>query len=71
LRQLKLDILAMKKMREAEDAAKAKGSGERPIGPSIGHQLGSTVGETTVSQKASRAAAGNLKANEFDSGGSM
>jgi hypothetical protein len=74
LRQLKRDIVAEKKRREAEAAAKAKGSGERPTGQPSGRQPGSAGGETSVPQKAPRATAGKRKANELDSsdlGGSM
>jgi hypothetical protein len=64
LRQLKRDKVAEKKRREAEDAAKAKGSGERPTGQPSGRHPGSAGGETSVSQKAT---AGKRKANELDS----
>jgi hypothetical protein len=69
LRQLERDILAEKKRRVAEAAAKAEGSGERPTGQPSGRQPGSAGGggETSVSQKASRATAGRRKANELDS----
>jgi hypothetical protein len=74
LRQLKLDIVAEKK-REAEAAAKAKGSGKRPTGQASGRQTGSAGGGgTSVSQKDPRAIAGKRKAHELDSsdsGGSM
>jgi hypothetical protein len=74
LRQLKRDIVAEKKRREAAAAAKAKGSGERPTGQPSGRQPGSAEEETAVSQKAPLATAGKRKANEVDSsdsGGSM
>jgi hypothetical protein len=45
LRQLKRDIVAEKKRREAEAAAKAKGSGERPTGQTSGRQPSSARGE--------------------------
>jgi hypothetical protein len=44
LRQLKRYIVAEKKRREAEAAAKAKGSGERPTGHPSGRQPGSAGG---------------------------
>jgi hypothetical protein len=44
LRQLKRDIIAEKKRKEAETAAKAKGSGERPTGQPSGRQPGSAGG---------------------------
>jgi hypothetical protein len=51
VRQLKPDIVAEKKKREAEAAAKAKGSGERLTGQPSGRQPGSAGGETSVSEK--------------------
>jgi hypothetical protein len=44
LRQMKRDILAQKKRREAEAAAKAKESGERPTGQPSGRLPGSAGG---------------------------
>jgi hypothetical protein len=44
LRQLKRNIVAEKKRREAEAAAKAKGSGERPTGQPSGRLPGSARG---------------------------
>jgi hypothetical protein len=44
LRQLKRDIVAEKKRREAEAAAKAKGSGQLPTGQPSGRQPGSAGG---------------------------
>jgi hypothetical protein len=41
LRQLKRDIVADKKKREAQAAAKSKGSGVRPTGQPSGRQPGS------------------------------
>jgi hypothetical protein len=52
LRQLKRDIVAEKKRREAEAAAKVKGPGERPTGQPSERQHSSAGGETSVSQKA-------------------
>jgi hypothetical protein len=52
VRQLKRDIVAEKKRRDAEAATKAKGSGERPTGQPSWRQPSCAVGETSVSQKA-------------------
>jgi hypothetical protein len=76
LQQLKRDIVAEKKRREAEAAAKAKGSDERPTGQPSGRQPGSAGGGGRLRspRRPSRATAGKRKANELDSsdsGGSM
>jgi hypothetical protein len=49
LRQLKRDIVAEKKRREAEAAAKAKGSGERATGQPSGRQPGSPTASGPLS----------------------
>jgi hypothetical protein len=64
LRQLKRDILAEKKRREVEAAAKDKGSVERPTGQSGGREP-SSAGERY--QKAPRATEGKRKSNYLES----
>jgi hypothetical protein len=70
LRQLKRDITAEKKSREAGTVAKAPGSGEKPTGLCSGHQSCPTGDKYAPSQKAEC----KRKANELDSsnpGGSL
>jgi hypothetical protein len=68
LRQLKRDILPEKERREAEAAAKAKGSGERPTGQSSGRQPDSAgEGGDCGLPEDPRTTAGKRKDNELDS----
>jgi hypothetical protein len=68
LRQLKHDIVAVKRRREAEAAAKAKGSGVRLTGQPSGRPPGSAGrGDFGLPVGSPRATAGKRKANELDS----
>jgi hypothetical protein len=64
-------LLASGKRTEAEAAAKAKGSGERPTGQASGRQPGYAREKTVVTYKVIQATAGKCEANKLDSAGSM